>query len=144
MVSAHVFFAASIVVEDKGRVCMVEIARTSSWVRVISSLRRGSALARTGAVTANRCIQCPILKFGGPSGTSLPRMVRFSRDEKTRRLTLSLSGDTAENLDCLNSESEVPAVLDGTAEAQRDLVPRFVIPADVGVDGRDELFDRRG
>ncbi|MDB5956386.1 hypothetical protein [Ramlibacter sp.] len=34
-------------------------------------------------------------------------------------------GDAAENVDGLSSESEVPAVLDGTAEAQRDLDPRL-------------------
>ena len=48
-------------------------------------------------------------------------------------------GGAAENLDWLNGQTEAPAVLDRTTEAQRDFDPRLVVPADVGVQGRDEL-----
>lgn len=47
-------------------------------------------------------------------------------------------------MDWLSSDSKVPAVLDGASEAQRDLDPRLVVPADIGVHGGDELFDGGG
>jgi len=54
------------------------------------------------------------------------------------------AGGAAEILDGSSSEPETPTVLDGAAGAQRDLDPRFVVPADVGIQRRDELLNGRG
>lgn len=53
------------------------------------------------------------------------------------------SGGAAEILDWLSSNPQVPPMLDGAAGAQRDLDPRLVVPADAGVQHRDELIDSR-
>ena len=54
---------------------------------------------------------------------------------------ISPGGGAAKNLDWLSRDSESPSVLDWAAAAQRDLDPCLVVPADVGVQGRDELLD---
>ena len=53
-------------------------------------------------------------------------------------------GGAAENLDWLNSDSQASAVGGGAEAAERDLDPRLVVPADVGVQGCNERIDGRG
>ena len=53
-------------------------------------------------------------------------------------------GDADDFLDWLDSQTEGPSMLEGTAEAQGELDSLLVVPADVGVQGGNELFDAGG
>ena len=53
-------------------------------------------------------------------------------------------GGAAKHLDWSSSDPQASAVCGGAEAAERDLDPRLGVPADVDVQGRDQLLDGRG
>ena len=59
-------------------------------------------------------------------------------------LRLHRVGGADKNLDWLNRNPKASAVCCGAEAAERYLDARLIVPADIGVQGRDELVDGGG
>ena len=103
---------------------IVAHAHAHAHAHAYDATRRGTGCPATGRALGIR-------------GSVNPIMASRSFDD--RRF-----GRAAKNLDWLSSDPQAPAVPGGAAESKRDLGPRVVVSADVGVHGRDELLDGRG
>ena len=103
---------------------MAIVAHAHAHAHAHDAARRGTGRPATGRALGIRGSVNPIMA---------------SRPFDDRRF-----GGAAKNLDWLSSDPQAPALPGGAAEPKRDLDPRVVAPANVGVHGRDEILDGRG
>ena len=100
------------------------------------------------AVVGERPREGRTCELGGFNWLSQHRVVERILDTRSRSQPVSsnpafYAGDAAKNLDCLRHEPQASSVVDGTARAQGHFDPLLVVPADVRVQGLDELLDGR-